>query len=225
MHKGKQISTISSLLAGSMFITGICRVICKRQTNGRTMILQAAFLCLLTFVTNVLAADTIETDAALKAAFVYNFSKFTEWPQETGGSSLVLCLHNITPALEQAFEPINGRMSNSKSIQLRTIEATSETRGCHMIFIGKGTQRTVIDKILARSVNLLSIGDAENFIEAGGIIALVEGTNRLKFDVNLAAAQRANLKISAQLLKLAHKVHDSDNLKGREGKVYGGEAK
>jgi hypothetical protein len=169
---------------------------------------------LLSFATGIFAADSSASDVALKAAFVYNFSKYTEWPPDTSGGSLVLCLHNVTPAQEQAFAPLNGRMANSKAVQLRVVDSNGETGGCHVIFFGKGTQRAVIDKTHARAAPLLSVGDSEEFIEAGGIIALVERDNRLQFDINLAAARRANLKISAQLLKLAYKIRDDDKISG-----------
>lgn len=175
---------------------------------------QALFLWFFAFEMIAFAAGTALTDAELKAAFVYNFFKYTEWPPETGGSSLVLCLHNITPAQEQAFAPINGRQANSKAVQLRLIDATGDTGGCHVLFLGKGTPRIMVEKLLARPATLLSVGDSEEFIEAGGIIALIERDNRLQFDINLAAARRANLKISAQILKLAHRVRDNEKNMG-----------
>lgn len=173
-------------------------------------LVQALFLCFSAFIINAFAAGAALSNSDLKAAFVYNFSKYTEWPPETGGSSLALCLHNLTPEQEQAFAPINGRQANSKAVLLRLIDSTGDTGGCHILFFGKGTQRAVIEKMLARSTALLSVGDSEEFIEAGGVIALIERDNRLQFDINLAAARRANLKISAQLLKLARKVRDID---------------
>lgn len=173
-------------------------------------LLQALFLYFSAFVINAFAAGAALSNSDLKAAFVYNFSKYTEWPPETGGNSLVLCLHNLTPEQEQAFSPINGRQANSKAVLLRLIDSTGDTGGCHVLFFGKGTQRAVIDKMLARPTALLSVGDSEEFIDAGGVIALIERDNRLQFDINLAAARRANLKISAQLLKLARKVRDND---------------
>lgn len=145
----------------------------------------------------------------IKAAFLYNFAKFTEWPGEAkegfeGG--FVLCITGNDP-FGVAFEAIEGKPMRGQPFRVRRRVMLEELKGCHMLFVPESEERRMAAILKAASVHpVLTVGDVEGFALAGGMIELALTGSRMQFDINLAPANRANLKISPQLLKLARSV-------------------
>ncbi len=146
----------------------------------------------------------------LKAAFLYNFAKFIEWPPNTlgeEGSPIVVCVVGKDPfgaVLDQAilYQTVQGR-----PMTVRRGEKLSELRRCHILFISSSEKKRLpeIFQALARA-NVLTVGEAERFVQLGGIINFVVEENKVRFEINVDNADRAGLKISSQLLRLARVV-------------------
>lgn len=162
------------------------------------------FLAVLSGLLPALPAMALEQDeAAVKAAFIYNFTKFVEWPTEAGGP-LQLCLVGETDPLLAALTKLEGKQSQGRSIRVRSHGAPD---GCSVIILGvseTGRVATILSN--AQKYPVLTVSEIEHFTEAGGMIGLVVNNSRVQFEINVQAAQRANLKLSAQLLKLSQKV-------------------
>ena len=146
----------------------------------------------------------------VKAAFIFHFAQMVEWPPDISGpdgSPLVMCTigdDSYSAALDWV---IDGKQIGSHPIQTRHLHDKVPIRGCHLLVIsGKDNKRaaTILAEVADEPV--LTIGDSENFVASGGIIGLSLQDNKVRFDINLNAAQRASLKISSRLLLLAKRV-------------------
>lgn len=138
----------------------------------------------------------------IKAALVFNFLKFTEWPSDAAGGPLTLCVAGADQRTEAAFAQVQGRTIENRIVQVRTIRS-SELGQCHLLYIHEGGARDLLPHVAASKPDVLTVGDQENFTEAGGVIGLVEQNGRMQFKVNLDMLKRGNYKVSSQLLKLA----------------------
>ncbi len=137
----------------------------------------------------------------IKAALVFNFLKFTEWPADAATGPLVLCVAGPDRKTEAAFAQVQGRMIENRTIQVRAVRG-GDVGACHLLYI-HDNGRDQVTQLAAGHPNLLTVGDQEDFTEAGGGIGLVEHQGRLQFKVNLDVLRRGNYKVSSQLLRLA----------------------
>lgn len=163
------------------------------------------------FAISASADPAVHSEAAVKAALIFNFAKFVEWPATAfadARSPMLFCIYRETNTdLRQALGGLQGRVIQGREIQVRAGVGQREIGGCHVLYI-PDTQTRWLPEILrnAQTQHALTVSDMEDFIEAGGIIELVAIDNQQRFEINLDSAQKAQLKISAQLLKLAKSV-------------------
>lgn len=144
--------------------------------------------------------------ADVKAAFIYNFAKFVEWPPatfSTGNGSLQLCLWGDS-ALTRKLQTLHGREAQGRVIQIKPLANGNDWQGCHIIFLSDSgpSPRSQMLQTLNRSA-VLTISDAQDFTRQGGMIGLFVEGNRVQFSINLNATQQSGLKLSARVLQLA----------------------
>ncbi|MGC1684329.1 MAG: YfiR family protein [Candidatus Acidiferrales bacterium] len=148
----------------------------------------------------------------VKLAFLYNFTKFVEWPPDsysTPIAPLVICIVGHDPFGQDLEGELRTRTAGSHPIEIRTLRPSDILSACHVVFVPVTAedQAPRIVKILKGS-STLTVGETEGFAVLGGIINFTTEGNKLHFEVNLLAAERAGLKISAKMLALAKIVHD-----------------
>ncbi|ACN17382.1 conserved hypothetical protein [Desulforapulum autotrophicum HRM2] len=149
---------------------------------------------------------------AVKAAFVINFARYTQWPDESFAGpteALKLCvLGNKT--IQSAFQALNGKKINDRTLDVHFLDKAEDAGQCDMMFIGKGVDRTILLDTLAAVTGkpVLTIGETRTFINSGGIINFFSRKGRLHFEINEAIARKNHLKLSSRLLKLAIIVGD-----------------
>ncbi len=152
----------------------------------------------------------------VKAAFLYNFARFVEWPSDTltGEGPFVIGVLG-TGAFNQALEAaVLGKTVGSRAIRVRQVKSLEEADRCHILFVGGKEPEWPAGLLKAvRGSAVLTVGDTETFTREGGIVNFVMQDNHVRFAVNTDAAERAGLKISSKLLQLAIIVHDTG---GRE---------
>jgi hypothetical protein len=157
------------------------------------------------------AEATLEYE--VKAAFLYNFAKFVEWPGHAFAAAdapLEFCLLGDNPfdgALERV---ISDRTAHGRQIRIRETPVES-ARGCHLAFVA-GSEDQRVARIVqslnaAEGAPVLTVGETEAFAKANGMIRLVVEEGGVRFDINTVAAEREGLRFSSQLLKLARRVH------------------
>lgn len=148
-----------------------------------------------------------EREYLIKAAFLYNFAKFTEWPTASfpdTASPLNICIVGENP-LGEALASITGKKIRGHAVAVRQIEADEAGGACHLLFISE-SEETRLTAILETLGNqpVLTIADMPDFARAGGIINLkTSKEDKVRFEINVDTAQRAGLKLSSKLLSLA----------------------
>lgn len=147
------------------------------------------------------AATSAASAAAVKAAFVYNFIKFTEWPEGTLGdtqSAITICT-NTDDELRSALERLNGKQAKGRAIVVRDTRQ-GNWQECHVAVLNKEPHRRPdkADPILT----------VATYTDERAILRLFLVGNKLRFAVNLKAARAASIRLSAKLLSVAAEVHD-----------------
>lgn len=146
----------------------------------------------------------------VKAAFLYNFTRFVEWPPEAfpkPNDPIMICILGENPfgsALEQITR---GKLVSDRSIRVKEVGSGQEGRACQVLFISS-SERKEIRAILGelRGASVLTVGDAQRSAEEGCIIEFLLENNKVRFEINTTAADHARLKISSKLLNLAKAV-------------------
>lgn len=137
-----------------------------------------------------------------KAAFLYNFLKFTEWPAEsfaTSDAPVVICLYQVSPELGANVGKLAGRTAQGHAISVMDLSSWARAGECHMLVFGEDHS----DKVARVSGPVLTVGQSAAFLEQGGIVGLSVENERLIFDINLDSLHRSRLRISSQLMRLA----------------------
>lgn len=150
---------------------------------------------------------------ALKAAFLYNFAKFAEWPADAvvSGAPLVICVARDEAVGDALADIMKGRPSETGTLTVRRVP-NDAWRGCHLIYISQLEPRRLTELLdLVRDLPILTVSDIVGFAEAGGVAQFFEESGKMRFAINTSAAERARLRLSSRLLSLAKIVKDGRN--------------
>jgi hypothetical protein len=147
----------------------------------------------------------------VKAAFLYNFAKFAEWPAETlpPGTQLHLCVVGDDAVADALEQKIKGRAIEGHELSVRVVGNDALLKSCHLVYVdGRDARRSsqLLDAL--KGAPILSVGDGEKFAELGGVAQLVLEQDQMRFAVNVAAVERARIKLSSKLLSLASIVRE-----------------
>jgi len=159
----------------------------------------------------MLEAQTSTTaEFRTKANFLAKVPNFIEWSAEAlppGPSPFLICiLGDFSFALPLA-ESVRGKTIQEKQIEVRGVSKEQELHSCHILFVSRFERKSYARMLgSVRGQNVLTIGETPEFLDAGGILGFSMRGETLQFDVNLAEANRAHLKISSRLLALARHV-------------------
>ncbi|MBA5637544.1 YfiR family protein [Duganella sp. LX20W] len=148
------------------------------------------------------------TEYAVKAAFVFNFAVFTEWPAEAlpGGAPLQLCAYPGN-AMQGALAALGDKQVNGHRVQLRQPGSGAAARACNILFLdGQDRERWNSLRPELAGASVLTVADDRVIGAGGAVLALAMDHARVVFDADLAAARQARLTISSKLLRLARSV-------------------
>lgn len=155
-----------------------------------------------------IAQGSAKDEPLVKAAFIYNFAKFTRWPESAlgaPGAPLSLCIAG-TDELADVLWQLSARMIRGHPVVLQTVKGVQVPGSCHMLYVASSEQKAHLDIIHAvRNQPILTVSELPGFSNAGGIIELYRKNERLQFFINADAARTAGLEISPSLLKLGVK--------------------
>jgi hypothetical protein len=153
------------------------------------------------------AQDSQPSEYQLKAAFLFNFAKFVEWPPAAfaaGTSPIVIGVLGENPFGNDLEATIRNKQINNRSLVVQEFKSPAEATNCHILFIS-ASEKTRLPEILSglSGTNVLTVSELEGFTTAGGMINFVHENNKIRFQINDAAAKNANLRVSSKLLSLA----------------------
>ncbi len=141
----------------------------------------------------------------VKAAFVYNFAKFTTWPAEAFAKSdapFVIGIVGKDPFGGAIDDTMKGKTVETHPVTIRRVK-WAEAKDCHLLFVSGSEGSKTRDMDPVKTVPILTVGEVSGFAQRGGIINFVSEDEKIKFEINPEAAKRANLSISSKLLSLA----------------------
>ena len=148
-------------------------------------------------------------ESRVKAAFVYNFAKFTAWPTDAFAESddtFDICVLG-QDSVGEALGAFHGRPVGQRRAYVRPVTSTAGLMGCHILYVCGDELMLPADlaEVLVRAGarHALTVSERAGFLDAGGVIALHTSGRKLRFAVNLDAADRAQLKLSSKLLRLS----------------------
>lgn len=172
------------------------------MTGGRW---RRALLAILLLLPTMASAVTPSEDS-VKAGFVLNFAKYTEWPAAfMGGGELKICWLGAQ-ALSGKLAELTGSRVQGLVVRGRQVARPEEWRDCHVLFI-PASEASRLNAVLGTlTMPTLTVSDSPDFVQSGGMIGLKQYAGRIRFDINLAAARKAGLSLSSQMLKLADEV-------------------
>jgi hypothetical protein len=158
--------------------------------------------------TLALAGQTpVTREYQLKAVFLFNFTQFVEWPASsfsTDQSPLVIGILGKDPFGAALPEIVSGEKVNGHTVTVQYYNNTEEIKTCHILFINLAEPKKmerVVESLKGR--NILTVSDAPDFSEQGGMVRFFIRDNKIKFQINLEASKAASLVLSSKLLKLA----------------------
>ncbi|MHC4843742.1 MAG: YfiR family protein [Planctomycetota bacterium] len=202
--------------------------------KNKTYILSITVLLLfvLAIPNRTWAADDTQVQASkVKAAFIYNFIKFVDWPQEKAADtnkSLTVGVLGVSP-FGNAFDKVKDSQIKGRKVTIKYFEGFGKTKGnqqpkdemlqkmakklgqCDVLFVCSSEAESfkLVAQIL-ETYHVLTVSDAKGFLEAGGIINFVMEEKKVRFEINMASAKRSKLEIRSKLLRLAKRVVDKD---------------
>ena len=142
----------------------------------------------------------------LKAAFIFNFIKFAEWPEEALGDSALPIIIGVLGdnPFGDSFGIIENKSAKGRELFIKQFKTVQEVDTCHILFISSSEQKKykqIFDVL--KSSSILTVGETDDFTQQGGIISLIVNKNRIRFEINLDAVEDSEIRLSSQLLKLA----------------------
>ena len=142
----------------------------------------------------------------IKAAFIYNFARFTEWPEQAFGTSATpirLCLLGGNP-FGRAIDSLAGKKIGEREVAVSQVLWAEQAADCHLLFISEAAAGHMPEILpLVEGKPVLTIGDTPDVVGAGAIIGLQIVDKKIRFRVNLDNVERSGLKLSSRLLNLA----------------------
>ena len=151
------------------------------------------------------AAAQDVTEPALKAAFIYNFARFTTWPADApAGDSFVICVLNDTAVAQALQRAVTGRSLAERPVVVTTVAPAAPKRTCRVLYVAGLAVAQVADLVAEqREAPVLTISNIDGFATAGGMTQFFFEHGQLRFRIHLESAKRAGLQISSRLLIMA----------------------
>lgn len=165
------------------------------------------FIAFLFLLVPAAAAVAAEGEYQVKAAMLYNFAKFVEWPADSfgGDNRITFCIAGKSP-LNGPIQQIQGKQVKGRTVSIRQVGRPDDVGGCQLLFIPQSEHARLSTYLQqAGQHSVLTVSDLERFTASGGMIGFYEDDNKVRFEINQEAAQKRRLQISSQLLNLARR--------------------
>ena len=157
-------------------------------------------LALLFVTVGSVRAQDIPFEYKVKAAFLYNFAKYVEWPTPATQGPLTICVAGRNVFGGVLDQTVSGETVGSRQIRTRII--LEPEPGCHIMFVPVGAAMSAYLRA-SRNEPTLTVGETRSCLPGGGIISFFVENEKVRFEINPQAAERAQLRISSRLLQLA----------------------
>jgi hypothetical protein len=170
-------------------------------------VMGAAACFVLAAAAGAFAEPSIVSGPQIQAAFVYNFTKFVEWPEGTFANKtqpIVIAVLGTSELTEELGTIVEGRKVNGRPIVVRSVADGAELVPAQVLFVGESEDARFaqLEPVIGRAP-ILTVGESEAFAAAGGAFRFVEHEGKLRFEINMTSVEQSGLKVSGELQKLA----------------------
>ncbi len=184
----------------------------RGPSGGRVKLLTRLLLavCTVWVFPGDVFGQAISQEYQMKAMYLRKIPSFVEWPATAASISKTafqMCTVGNYPFGARLAQEVGGLTVSGRSIELRWVHKEQELQGCEVIFFSRSEAKRygkILDGLKGKSV--LTVGESEGFLEAGGMVEFSFENGRLQMKVNLVAARNANLRMDARLLAMAKRV-------------------
>ena len=158
------------------------------------------------------AQSEVSQEYQVKAAFLYNFAKFVDWPSAAfanDNAPITVCVYGKDPFGATLDDTVRSKTIGARGFAVRRPKSPKDMAGCQIAFLA-GSAGDQLKDFLAvlDSSSVLSVGEDPHFAEQGGHVQFVMEGGRIRFLINVDSVNRAGFKMSSKLLALAKVVHD-----------------
>ena len=152
-------------------------------------------------------AEEPSREYQVKAAFIYNFVQFVEWPAsafQSDSSPITIGILGSNPFGDVLERIVEGKTIRGRPLAVRYWSTIEQVDQCQVIFVNSSDPAFLSElQAKLKGKNVLSIGEADQFLSNGGVIRLYDEDNKVRFEINVDAAEQQKLKLSSKLLRLA----------------------
>jgi hypothetical protein len=153
------------------------------------------------------AQESQPTEYQIKAAFLFNFAKFVEWPTAAFvgvTSPIVIGILGENPFRDDLARTIRNKTIDEHPLEIKELRSPTEATNCHILFISTSEKKRLPEILKGlKGTSVLTVGEMDRFTESGGMINFVLKGKKIRFQINNDEATRAGLKISSKLMSLA----------------------
>lgn len=165
--------------------------------------------CVIAAFTGAAARAQSATATDLRAAFLLNFTRFTDWPALAPKAAFTMCILGDDAVAEAVRKGLGRHLVFGREFQVEAIDGIAAAARCHLLFVGDAARVADRDIVSAtRGRPVLTVSNRSGFAQSAGIIELFVERDRMRFAINVDEVQRSGLTISSRLLTLAKVVHD-----------------
>jgi hypothetical protein len=178
----------------------------RGQSCTRRNWLRLLFLCACLSAIFVPSIHAQRDERAVRAAYVYHLTQYVSWPNSH--SDLTICSLGEKKNTSTLQQVLNNKSADNRKLHVVLNPSEQELQHCDILYIADSSRshvRSILDK--ARSRGILSVGDDDAFMQAGGMVGLVRSGDQIIIKVNLDEVRAGGLRISSRLLDLAVIVH------------------
>jgi hypothetical protein len=184
-----------------------------RAKLARAVLLFSVLCGLLLTALPLSAQESAPSEYQVKAAFLYNFTKFVRWPDSAfpeTNSPLQIGILGDNPFGASLELAVKGKSINGHPLMVHAVNSLAEMKLCQILFICKKPKRNVTDILTAlQKTSVLTVGETDDFMNAGGMIRFIMENTKVRLEINDGAAVGAGLTISSKLLNVAQKTERS----------------
>jgi len=181
--------------------------------KGRTRLsaFVAAVLTAVTLIEPAAAQSRSLAASDLKAAYLFNFARFVEWPSEAvpAATSLTLCIVNDEEVAEAVDHAVKDRRVDDHALVVRRLKQGAPLPTCHVLYLAGVDLKRSVGVIESVKDVVLTVSDTTHFADNGGMVELFVDGGHMRFAVNTDALERGRIRVSSRLLQLAKIVRDA----------------
>ena len=179
--------------------------------TGRFLLIVSLFMMVMLYGFSAAALNTSAdkdkyAEYKVKAAYLYNFAKFVEWPSEAFADPslpLGICIIGEDP-FGEALNSLKDKSVKGRKLAISQYSESSELKDCHILFISPSEKNNLAGILeMIKDRHILTVSDMNKFANRGGMINLKQVKSKLRLEINNEAALHSGLKMSSKLLKIA----------------------